>query len=616
MKRAVLAVLALVLLQLPSPAVAANAISVRFASYLASPTSVTLVYDDIASATLEEVRVTVDPKPVSIRGALADRVLRIDGPTQRFPVTDQKRIEITFTTKALKVLGAHRARTDFVSAGKVIGSHYFYVSALSGQGARRTPITMLWPITDRPHRGLDNVFIDDQLATDLSPGGRLAQLVQSGAGTTVVWALDPELLASVEQMSLGYQVRRGDQLVDGTGVDVAKAWLNQLRAATASRDVIVLPYADPDLATISAEQLGQLGDYGLRTIERILGRTAFSMSSDVAWPSDGRLSQTALAMRVLITNSRIVTSDATATPAAVGSLRGATRFLISDAVITDALAKGDVDGANRAIAELATITAERPADPRIQLLVPPRMWNPSADALTTLLAATRSDLRGLTHLLNQKPTAHQIPAINAKPYSRTYTDALLSMIKRVKRVQAALGADYEPSLDRLYRSFTAVNANFRTHKSTLINSLDQSSINFVNTLRILPGRYTLTGKEQNIPLTIVNGFDRPVQLSVQIDPHAPRIVVRGTTSVEIPANGRTQLQVPVTSVATGLVAADAYLITSDGERYGDGAVLNVDVRNIGPVANWILYGSAALLALAVALRLTRQIRASRRKSNA
>lgn len=615
MKRWLIAAL---LLLTPLPALAAEKSNIELSAYSVKGVTATLAFSIDASEVVDSVRIIVDPTIVATRSALNDQS-QVDGDRFTFPIIDQNRIELSIRVPSLTKVGAHRASAEVMSGGRTLARTQFFISSLTGKGVLKTPVTWFWPITDRPHRGLDNVFLDDQLATDLGQNGRLTRLVRAGAGNNVVWVLDPELLASIEQMALGYQVRRGGELIDGEGQEFAAAWLESLRLATVSRDVLVLPYADPDLASISGADLGALRTYARSTISRILNRSDFSLTSDIGWPSDQRLTSPLMAAlrqsdfnAVLLSNSAFAADPAAiATPASILSPTQGITPLLADSGLTKALSQGNISGATRLLAEIATITGERPADQRIQLLLPPRQWNPDDSALTTLLSALRAQEEGLTHLRNQRPEQIDGPTFNGKAYSESFTSALLSMTTKVLRTQAALGADYEPSIDRYMRAFTAINANFRTLKSTLVTALDKSASAYVNTLRILPGRYTLTGKEQSIPLTIVNGFDRPVTLSVDAQPHAPRVVIRGTTSVEIPANGRTQLQVPVTSVAAGLVAVDAYLLTSDGQRYGDGAVLNLDVRNIGPIGNWILYGSVALLALALGLRLTRHIRRRR-----
>ena len=77
--------------------------------------------------------------------------------------------------------------------------------------AHPVALNLLWPLVDTPHVGIGGIFLDDRLAKELVPGGRLDQIVSdlttlnTGASSTTV-VLDPELIDEIEQMSNGYRV--------------------------------------------------------------------------------------------------------------------------------------------------------------------------------------------------------------------------------------------------------------------------------------------------------------------------------------------------------------------------------------------------------------------------
>ncbi|WP_029136656.1 DUF6049 family protein [Nakamurella lactea] len=75
------------------------------------------------------------------------------------------------------------------------------------------PFGLIWPLTSRPHRGVGGVFLDDSLATDISPGHVLADRVDALANAhlpagTATLAVDPLLLDELDAMSKGYRVQR------------------------------------------------------------------------------------------------------------------------------------------------------------------------------------------------------------------------------------------------------------------------------------------------------------------------------------------------------------------------------------------------------------------------
>jgi len=99
-------------------------------------------------------------------------------------------------------------------------------------------------LIERPHQLLDGKFLDDDLATLLTPEGRLGSLVYTPTVTRTRWFIDAALLDEVADMADGYELANQK---DGVGVEVATAWLAQLRIATAGAVVTPIAYGNPDL---------------------------------------------------------------------------------------------------------------------------------------------------------------------------------------------------------------------------------------------------------------------------------------------------------------------------------------------------------------------------------
>lgn len=151
---------------------------------------------------------------------------------------------------------------------------------------RPTRLVWLWPLADRPRRTVDGAFVDDGLAEEVAPGGRLAGLLSAGAAHPgITWVIDPMLLEDLAQMSSGYDVpgllgsgasaasgssgqtgsggqtgsasssgASGGTTTPGSGRADAAAFLSGLRAAVGPGSAIPLPYADPDLVAAQADQ--------------------------------------------------------------------------------------------------------------------------------------------------------------------------------------------------------------------------------------------------------------------------------------------------------------------------------------------------------------------------
>ena len=128
-------------------------------------------------------------------------------------------------------------------------------------------------LVERPHQLLDGRFIDDELATLLSPEGRLGSLVYTPTVTQTRWVIDAALLDEVADMADGYELANGD---DGVGVEVATAWLAQLRLATAGGIITPIAYGNPDLRLakrLAPSELSFYQKYGVQRVAFHLGRT-------------------------------------------------------------------------------------------------------------------------------------------------------------------------------------------------------------------------------------------------------------------------------------------------------------------------------------------------------
>jgi hypothetical protein len=84
----------------------------------------------------------------------------------------------------------------------------------AGPAAQPLLVNFVWPLVDRPHLGVGGVFLNDDLLTAISPGGRLATLldglsetaterIPDGSLTVVV---DPQLLDELDRMTRPYRI--------------------------------------------------------------------------------------------------------------------------------------------------------------------------------------------------------------------------------------------------------------------------------------------------------------------------------------------------------------------------------------------------------------------------
>ncbi len=510
-----------------------------------------------------------------------------------------------------------------------------------------TGFSWLWPLVGPPVRLADGTFANDNLAAELATGGRLDRLLQAGArldqGAAVTWAIDPELVATVEDMADGYRVVAdgGRSTVPGGGAALAQRWLEELRAFTAGAQVLPLPYADPDLVALVRH--GALGDVTrARTTGTELLTAALpgaDLTTDIAWPADGYLDRStagALARSgvtgaVLDGRALPPTIDLSYTPsgrARLATATGPVAGLLADPRLSDLLAAAPSERGNpvldaqRVVAETAMIAAELPGGgtSRTIVVMPPRRWAPSEaflNQLTSLAQASWTAPVSLRQLSGETP-----PEVDR---------ARLRYPSSERRAELP-----EPSLRALdsFGSSIATLSGILTDRTQLVPGLLASHLRLTSTywrgrsearsrrmfreqdylselrksVRVQPGDFTFGSKSGNIPVTLINDLSQPVTVALRLEPQTPRLRLDPVKVPEIGPNQKIQVEVPASAVAGGLVVVEASLRTPGGAPFAQPVSLRVRITEIGTVALAITIGAAVVLFLAAGLRVVRRLR--------
>ncbi|MFE1951757.1 DUF6049 family protein [Streptomyces sp. NPDC059524] len=223
---------------------------------------------------------------------------------------------------------------------------------------------VVWPVTAPPHLTAASlgagptaqaVFDDDALAGLFAEGGRLREVVDAGKGHDVNWVVDPDLVIAAHEMADGYRVAGPDgssnpqDSVRGTGQGAARAWLAALKDAVDGHDVWLLPYADPDLASLAhhpgpdrddlTEAVTGLASGARTEVDQLLG---ISSRAGLGWPADGALDRRITALGTRFGVTRMLTSGQgldpdEADPVTLGKGDDALTALPYDAAVTKAL---------------------------------------------------------------------------------------------------------------------------------------------------------------------------------------------------------------------------------------------------------------------------------------
>jgi len=133
-------------------------------------------------------------------------------------------------------------------------------------------------------------------------------------------------------------------------------------------------------------------------------------------------------------------------------------------------------------------------------------------------------------------------------------------------------------------------------------------------LRVLPGRYTLTSRQEKLPITIVNDFDAPAKVVLTARATNSRILSIEERALYLQPNSRTQVLVPVTAIASGKVELLAQLETLRGDKYQEISTLAVTIAVISPIVGWVMAIAGLLLIGAAGTRIFRRLRKARNGS--
>jgi hypothetical protein len=514
-----------------------------------------------------------------------------------------------------------------------------------------TRLAWIWPLADSPSRDERGVLLGDRTQEEISPGGRLRNLVEIGAknSTDVTWLADPALLQTVQAMTQGYLVDIDGTVEPGTRSGQARTWITLLNDATsqgARSTVWTLPYADVDA--------GGLHHNGL---ERDLVRaitTASPTASDalghapqggLAWaPSGGfdpgtidTLAGTGVRV-VVMRDSALPATDSAITPtgsAEFDTADGPLRAVLLDTGLRESLSMRQQTSTQillarqRFLAELAFVAMEAPSIPRTLIAGPssPR-WEPSGALLRDLMRVIHTtswiDPVPLNVVLTDAPSA--IPRTVA-PYvgqSMELPKYYFDHIKQAQNTLTSLSTVLsdptsltEPALATLLR---AESMAWRFHISdgeALINSVDSALNNTQNSIHVISRNdVILSGDTGSIPVTIANDLDQQVTVGLRlVGTPSARLDAETVTNIVIEAGKRASVVVPVRVVGSESVQVAVELLDGNDTQFGTSSAMQLKTTAYSRAARWFTVGAAILLALMVLFDIYRRVRHRRRKQS-
>ncbi|MEU1007091.1 DUF6049 family protein [Streptomyces sp. NPDC005890] len=553
---------------------------------------------------------------------------------------------------------------------QVLGIQRTFLPWQPSDADTKTKTTFLWPLISTVHMtaktGAGELqtpeFLDDDLAKDLAPGGRLARMVELGKDLDVTWVIDPDLLASVDAMAVGNYRLQGP---DGTSTPgsrenqtVAKQWLAGLQKAVAGKEVVALPFGDPDLASLahsgtsvsgSLSHLKDASDVAAITVKTVLHVTP---STDFAWPVDGAVDPSIMKVATSAGADRVIarsdslqeTAGLSYTPSAARPVGGGTTAVVADARLSTAF-EDDLTKAGSAtlavqrfLAQSLELNAQTDKQRSI-VVAPQRMPTASqaqamAAALKALQGGTWSQSQNLTAAAKDKPdpgATTRIPSRSAYPSSlrrqqlqrtafeqiaRTQDklDRFRVVLSNQSRVVTPFGRAINREMSASWRGRADAADSYRDGVEAWVDDLaDQVKL-------IDKSETKLSGRSATIPVTVQNNLVQPVgHLVLRLTSTMPtRLKIGGKAYYEQPveiSGGHSQSVKFTTSAnANGRVTVLAQLFTEDGQPYGDAVSFDVKVTEVTPTVMLVIGGGVLLLVLAGFRMYTQRKRAAARQA--
>ena len=130
-------------------------------------------------------------------------------------------------------------------------------------------------------------------------------------------------------------------------------------------------------------------------------------------------------------------------------------------------------------------------------------------------------------------------------------------------------------------------------------------------LKVTAGRYQITSRSAELPITLVNNLDTATVVSVSLIPMNSRIQIENVNNITLAPKSRQQILVPVDVIAPGSTLVLAQLINSKGLLVGQVSKLELNATIIDSRVAWFTTAAAVLLFLGAVTQSVRRIRRSR-----
>lgn len=417
-------------------------------------------------------------------------------------------------------------------------------------------------------------------------GGRLSRLLQATAGhPSVSWAVDPALLR---------------QVAGGSRAD--RAWSESLTAAGDGREVLRLPWADPDLAALahsgrssSTDLLGQaLTSSAAATDDLLTG------ADTVLWGSNPVLDEVTAelaaahgdgAALVTGTASMPARSDSASAPTTVQTDGGQVTALVPDATLSELLTdpnavqagSSPAVAAQRMLAETAVIARGDDSGGSYVLVTTPRDWSPQSSAadaqLTALESAPWVRTTSVADMLaaqdagavtssdrTDPPSTERDPAeltpawVNALATQWESAEDFASVVADPAGLLRGLDTDVLAPLSVAWR------ADPDGRAGAVEAAIAQATARQSGLSVLLNEQFTVISSSSQITVNVRNELDQDATVRVELRPQKGCLETTRSPLVSVAANSETPVALTLRATANCDVDVDVSLIAENGRE--------------------------------------------------
>jgi hypothetical protein len=512
-------------------------------------------------------------------------------------------------------------------------------------------VSWLWPLLERPHRvQQDSVFMDDELAGSVSPGGRLDRALevveQAGVAAHLTLEIDPELIDELAVMSTGYTVEQDGRSVPGTGGAAARSWLARLRAVLpAVGGVSMTPYADPDVDAAARAGVSWSASPPPAMQQRITAVTGLGDPHDIAWPPAETITQPALDALTAAGATMFVLDDATlpgdrdASPeldalAPLGS-SGQTA-LVTDRSISAQLDKV-VDLGGTGLSELPALLGsvampaiQEPGVSHFRVLVPERYVDadPTA-AVAAILATTTGPFTAIAAraaVASVQPQDHGTLTVPANSQAAEIPPSLVAAARGASSLLSALDTALTPAAASALLTGVpsaaqrGLSAGWRSDPlgaAIYTAALGSIGSSLTSAVQIVPPAhgYSLASNDAPLYFTVQNSLSVPVRFRITVTTVGGVKGLRTDDAgiLTIPAESVRRVTVQTHVTRAGHFVVTAQLTTPSGQPLGATRRLSIYSNALGTIGTLITIGASSVLVLALLVRFVRRFRFRRRQ---